>query len=102
MGTFVLSSPQAIYELSINARVAWQAHSMSNAGRNGSNRLYPRHQLLATGEEKDACSGNIAKHYHAQAFAEYAEAAGCPVRLACQEREGLRAAAPVVADQNLR
>src|SRR5258708_30763466 len=96
MGTFVLSSPQAIYELSINARVAWQAHSMTNAGSNGSNRLYPRHQLLATGEETDACSGNIAKHYHAQGFAEYAEAAPCPLCLACQERDGRHAAAPLV------
>lgn len=101
METSVLSSPQAIYELSINARVGWQAHSLSNAGSNGSNRLYPRHQLLATGEETDACSGNIAKHYHAYLFAEYAEAAGCPLCLACQERDGRRAAAPIVEHQGL-
>jgi CRISPR-associated autoregulator DevR family len=101
MATALPTATKAIYELSINARVAWQAHSLSNAGSNGSNRLYPRHQLLATGEETDACSGSIAKHYHAQVFAEYAEAAGCPLCLACQERDGRRAAAPVVEHQNL-
>jgi len=53
------------YELSLSVRVAWQAHSLSNAGNNGSNRLLPRRQLLADGTETDACSGNIAKHSHA-------------------------------------
>lgn len=100
MTTTVLTATQALYELSINTRITWQAHSQSNAGNNGSNRLYPRRQLLATGEETDACSGNIAKHYHAQMFAEYAEAAGCPLCQACQERDGRRAAA-LVEHQNL-
>jgi CRISPR-associated autoregulator DevR family len=82
-----------IYEVSLNIRVAWQAQSMSNAGNNGSNRLLPRRQLLADGTETDACSGNIAKHSHAEVFAEYLEAAGCPLCPACQVRDGRRAAA---------
>ncbi len=84
---------QSIYELSICARMAWQAHSASNAGNNGSNRLLPRRQLLADGHETDACSGNIAKHYHAVLLTEYLEAAGSPVCPACSARDGRRAAA---------
>jgi CRISPR/Cas system-associated protein Cas7 (RAMP superfamily) len=72
-----------------------QAHSQSNAGSNGSNRLMPRRQLLADGTETDACSGNIAKHYHAVLTAEYLEEAGVPLCPACQQRDGRRAAALV-------
>ena len=82
-----------IYELSVNARVYWQAHSLSNAGSNGSNRLYPRRQLLANGVEVDACSGNILKHYHAYLLAEYFEQADIPLCPACANRDGRRAGA---------
>lgn len=83
-----MTEKQSIYELSICALVAWQAHSTSNAGNNGSNRLLPRRQLLADGHETDACSGNIAKHYHAVLLAEYLEAAGSPLCPACSARDG--------------
>ena len=56
---------ERIYEMSLNVLVAWQAHSLSTIGSNGSNRLLPRRQLLADKTETDACSGNIAKHHHA-------------------------------------
>lgn len=82
-----------VYEISINVRVGWQAHSLSNAGSNGSNRLFPRRQLLADGTETDACSGNIAKHHHAVLTAEYMEEAGVPLCAACANRDGRRAAA---------
>ena len=65
-----------IYEMSINVLVSWQAHSLSTAGSNGTNRVLSRKQLLADGTETDACSGNIAKHYHAAVTAEYIDAAG--------------------------
>lgn len=81
------------YELSINVRVSWQAHSLSTAGTNGSNKVMPRRQLLADGSETDACSGSIAKHYHAVLLAEYLAAAGIPLCPACQQRDGRRAAA---------
>ena len=55
----MLHSPTlTMYELSMNVRVSWQAHSLSNAGTNGSNRIMPRRQLLADGNETDACSGS--------------------------------------------
>ncbi len=82
-----------VYEMSVNVRVDWQAHSLSNAGTNGSIRLLPRRQLLADGVETDACSGNIAKHHHAMLLAEYLEAAGIPLCPACASRDGRRAAA---------
>lgn len=82
-----------VYELSVNARVTWQAHSLSNQGTNGSNRLLARHQLLANGDETDACSGNILKHMHAALVAEYLEAGGVPLCAACSKRDGRRAAA---------
>lgn len=82
-----------IYELSINARVAWQAHSMSNIGSGGSNRLFPRRQLLADGTETDACSGNIEKHHHAAILAEYLDDAGQQLCPACARRDSRRAAA---------
>lgn len=84
---------ESIYELSICARVAWQAHSLSTAGNNGSNRVMARRQLLADGNETDACSGNIAKHTHAMTVAEYFESQGNPLCPACQRRDSRRAAA---------
>jgi CRISPR-associated autoregulator DevR family len=87
--------PTTIYELGLSYRATWQAHSQSNAGSNGSNRLLPRRQLLADGTETDACSGNIAKHYHAVLTAEYLEESGVPLCPACQQRDGRRAAALV-------
>jgi CRISPR-associated protein Cst2 len=88
-----ITNPVAIYDLSINARSTWQAHSLSNAGDNGSNRLLSRRQLLADGTETDACSGNILKHYHAMLTAEYMEATGIPLCPACASRDGRRVAA---------
>lgn len=85
----------AIYELSVNVRVSWQAHSLSNAGTEGSNRLMPRRQMLADGSVTDACSGSIAKHHHAVLLAEYLAASGVPLCPACQQRDGRRAAALV-------
>lgn len=85
--------PSIIYELGLSYCATWQAHSQSNAGTNGSNRLMPRRQLLADGTETDACSGNIAKHYHAKLTAEYMEESGIPLCTACQQRDGRRAAA---------
>ena len=89
MNTELLS----IYEMSICARVTWQAHSLSNAGSNGSNRMMPRRQLLADGTETDACSGNIAKHYHAALLAEIFTQIGVHLCPACLVRDGRRAAA---------
>src|SRR5258708_35900152 len=86
-------STLAMYELTINARVSWQADSLSNAGTNGSNKVMPRRQFLADGTETDACSGSIAKHHHAVLLAEYLAASGIPLCPACQERDGRRAAA---------
>lgn len=84
-----------IYDLAISARVSWQAHSLNNIGTNGSNRLMPRRQMLADGTETDACSGNIAKHYHAVLEAEYLAALGVSFCPACAERDGRRVAALV-------
>jgi CRISPR-associated protein Cst2 len=82
-----------MYEMSLNVRVAWQAHSLSNAGTNGSIRLLPRRQLLGDGTETDACSGNIIKRYHAALTAEYLEATGVSLCPACRSRDGRRASA---------
>src|SRR5712692_6493074 len=79
------------YDMTINARVAWQAHSISNAGDDGSNRLLPRRQLLADETETDACSGDILKHHHAALLAEYFEAEGLPLCPACRMRDSRRA-----------
>jgi CRISPR-associated autoregulator DevR family len=87
-----------VYELSIIARVYWQAHCLSTTGSNGSIRLLPRRQLLSNGLETDACSGNITKHYHAVLLAEYLEEAGIPLCPACMVRDGRRAAALVGRD----
>ena len=87
--------PLTIYEMSLNVLAEWQAHGLSNSGTNGSIRLLPRRQLLADGTETDACSGNIAKHHHAELLAEYFEDIGVPLCPACAERDGRRAAALV-------
>jgi len=73
--------------------VSWQAHSLSTAGTNGSNKVMSRRQFLADGTETDACSGSIAKHHHAVLLAEYLMASGIPLCPACQEHDGCRAAA---------
>jgi CRISPR/Cas system-associated protein Cas7 (RAMP superfamily) len=80
-----------IYEMSFVIRVAWQAHSLSNAGSNGSIRTMARRQLLADGTETDACTGNIAKHHHAALLLEYFSSCGVPVCSACRVHDGRRA-----------
>lgn len=87
------NSEAPFYEMSINVLVAWQAHSLSTVGNNGSNRLLPRRQLLADKTETDAISGNIAKHHHAALAAEYLAADGSPLCPACRLGDGRRAAA---------
>jgi len=87
------SSTPTIYELSVNALVCWQAHSLSNEGTDGSNKVMPRSQMLADGSVTDACSGSIAKHHHAVLLAEYLAASGVPLCPACLQRDGRRAAA---------
>jgi CRISPR-associated autoregulator DevR family len=82
-----------IYELTVNVLVSWQAHSLSNEGSNGSNKVMPRSQMLADGSETDACSGSITKHHHAVLLAEYLAASGVPLCPACLQRDGRRAAA---------
>jgi len=82
-----------IYEMSINAKVTWHAHSMSNSGSGGSNRTLPRRQLLADGTETDAISGNIAKHIHAALLADYLNDEGQQLCPACARRDSRRAAA---------
>ena len=86
-------TPHLVYDCAIMARVTWQAHSLSNAGNNGSNRLVPRRQLLIDNIETDACTGNIIKHEHASLLAEYFQAWGVPLCPACAQRDGRRAAA---------
>lgn len=83
----------SVYDLSLALCVGWQAHSVSNAGNHGSNRLLPRSQLLADGTATDACSGNILKHYHATLLAEQLEAIDAPLCPACRRRDSRRAAA---------
>lgn len=82
-----------VYDLSVNARVAWQAHSLSNAGNNGSNRLLGRRQFLADGSETDAYHGNLSKHMHAMLVTEYLASFGEPLCPACARRDGRRAGA---------
>lgn len=82
-----------IYSMSISLRIQWEAHALSNLGSEGSNRLLGRRQRLSTGELVDAISGNINKHYHAMLVAEYLEQMGVPLCMACQVRNGRRAAA---------
>jgi CRISPR-associated protein Cst2 len=85
----------SIYEMSINLRATLHAHSLSNAGDNGSIRLFPRRQMLGDGSETDACSGNIAKHNHAEILAEIMEEAAITLCPACSARDSRRAAALV-------
>ncbi len=88
-----------VNEVSICVRVGWQAHSLSNAGSNGSNRTMPRRQRLADGTETDAVTGNIQKRYQARWAAEYMKATGVYLCPACATGDGRRAAA--LADQTL-
>jgi CRISPR/Cas system-associated protein Cas7 (RAMP superfamily) len=101
----ISTDPFDIYDLALTVRVRWQAHSLSTAGTNGSNRLMPRRQLLSNGQETDACSGSIAKHHHAALLAEYCQAQGIPLCPACTTRDGRRAAAlvdrPAYKDQSI-
>jgi CRISPR-associated autoregulator DevR family len=94
------------YEISLNIRPEWQAHSLSNSGTNGSIRTLPRRQLLANGTEVDAVSGNIAKRHHAMLLAEYFEETGVSLCPACMRRDGRRAAAlinhPDYEDMDMR
>lgn len=85
--------PHLVYDFAIMARVTWQAHSLSNAGNNGSNRLLPRRQMLADGTLTDACTGSISKHEHASLLAEYFQAWDVPLCPACMQRDGRRAMA---------
>lgn len=90
------NSRTLVYELALTARVTWQAHSLSNTGTHGSNRLLARRQLLADGKtETDACTGNITKHMHAVLVAEYLESLGVSLCPACARRDGRRAGALV-------
>jgi CRISPR-associated autoregulator DevR family len=82
-----------VYELSVNVQVNWQAHSLSNEGSNGSNRVLPRRQLLADGTVTDACSGNIGKRYHAVLLAEQMAAQNIYLCAACAVGDGRRASA---------
>lgn len=86
-------APKPVYELSISVMMEWQAHSLSNRGSNGSNRLLPRRQLLADGTEVDALSGSIEKHYHAMLLARYFEAEGISLCPACARLDSARAGA---------
>ena len=74
-------------------RAGWEAHSMSNAGNNGTNRQLPRRQMLADGTETDAISGNILKHGNGTLFAEYAVSERAPLCPACAVGDGRRAMA---------
>lgn len=85
--------PQAVYEMSFNLIVEWQAHSLSTIGSNGTNRVLPRRQLLSNQVEVDACSGNILKHQHAALVAPHFLAHQCPLCPACLTLDGRRAAA---------
>lgn len=80
-----------IYEMSVNVRAGWLAHSLSNFGNDGSIRIMPRKQVLADGTESDACSGNILKHHHSVLLAEYLEFLHVPMCPACAARDPRRA-----------
>ncbi len=84
-----------MYDMSICLRVRWDAHSLSNAGSNGSNRLMTRQVTLADGTVVDACSGNILKHYHDRHFADLCASEGISLCEACAVGDGRRAAALV-------
>lgn len=91
----------AIYEISFNLQLGWQAHSLSNIGNDGSIRLLPRRQMLASGIETDACSGNINKHHHAAIMREYLLFQNLPLCRACAQGDGQRAAALIAEFQEL-
>lgn len=84
-----------IYEISFNILIELLAHSLSNIGNGGTNRLLPRRQLLADGQEVDSISGGIQKSYNARILAEYFAAAGIPLCPACARLDGRRAGALV-------
>jgi CRISPR/Cas system-associated protein Cas7 (RAMP superfamily) len=86
-----------VYEMSINARSTWLAHSLSNEGTR-SIRLLSRRQLLDDGTETDACSGNLFKRRHSMLLTEYMQQAGIPVCANCAWRDGRRAAAATDLD----
>lgn len=72
-----------IYDLSLSLRVGWEAHSISNAGSNGTNRLLGRKILLTNGIEADAASGNILKRDHREISREYAPSFGAFLCAGC-------------------
>ncbi len=80
-----------VYEITFIFKVTWQAHSLSNAGTNGSIRTMSRKQLLADGTETDACSGGNPKQHHAALLIEYFWSNGVPVCSACRVHDGRRA-----------
>jgi CRISPR-associated autoregulator DevR family len=92
-------NPVSIYDISLNLCVGWTSHSLSNTGSNGTNRLLGRQILLADGTKVDAASGNILKHHHAVNTADYLQSYGVPLCDACRTRDGRRAAALPVAEQ---
>jgi CRISPR-associated protein Cst2 len=79
--------------LTLSCALHLEAHSLSNVGSNGSNRLLSRRVKLADGTETDAWSGNILKHHHAALCAEYMAAEGGPLCPACAVGDGRRAMA---------
>src|SRR5215216_4066668 len=89
-----------IYELSICFNASFQAHSMSNIGNKGTNRIFSRRQLLSDGIETDALSGNSFKHHHAALVSGYFEANGVPLCSACSERNVMRRAALETSKNN--
>lgn len=91
----IQSASFPVYSLTISACTTWLAHSLSNEGTNGSNRLQARRQFLADGTETDACTGSIAKHHHYVLLGEYLESLGVGLCPACAERNGRHAAALV-------
>ncbi|NNJ13530.1 hypothetical protein EKD04_024710, partial [Chloroflexales bacterium ZM16-3] len=89
-----------IYDLSLNLRVGWEAHSLSNIGSNGSNRLLGRRIVRADGIDADAVSGNLLKRVHAGLTTEYVLSLGEPLCAACAVRDGRRAAGLSALEQN--
>src|SRR5687768_9776626 len=89
----------SIYDFSLSMRVGWDAHSLSNVGSNGTNRLLGRKILLADGVEADAASGNILKHHHAVLAREYLQSYGEPLCAACAIGDSRRAAGLSAAEQ---
>lgn len=88
-----------IYELSFNIRLGLAAHSLSNVGSNGTNRLLGRRILLADGVEADGASGNIFKRSHRVLTAEYLPSFGQPLCLPCAVGDGRGAAGLSATEQ---